>query len=214
LIDDSNDAVIARIIHDATLRAFGGQNLKMDVLVDCIKLSEALPDFHGVVRFSADLLRTAGSGVAPGPLSENVSPSMDALEQVKIANNISRTLVAAKSMGVKNIAAEYWDEFLVRGVDLEPLPLTRTPIPHERNELPGVVSITSSKERNPFIYNPFLRTPDTAAVEHLLVSGEGAVFKVTLQNPYQFDVEFESIKLESDGGEFISATQKNRRWTL
>jgi hypothetical protein len=207
-IDDSDEAVVARIMHDATLRSFGGQALKVDILGWCIKLSEALPDFHGVVRFSADLLRTAGSGLAPGPRTENASPSMNAEGQVRLSNNISRTLTAASHMGVKNIAAEYWDEFLVRCVDLEPLPLTRTPIPHERNELPGAIEVASSKERNPFIYNPFLRTPDTAAVEYLLVSGEGAIFKVTLQNPYQFDVEIESIRLESEGGEFESANQK------
>lgn len=207
-IDDTDEGVIARITHDAIIRAFGGQNLKMDVLRSCINLSEALPDFHGVLRFTADLLRTAGSGVAPGPRSEDASPSMSREEQIRLSNNISRTLGAARNLGVKNLAAEYWDEFLVRGVDLEPLPLSRTPIPHARSELPGSTAVASTGERNPFIYNPFLRTPDTAAVEYLLVSGEGAVFKVTLQNPYEFDVEIENIRLEAEGAEFASSLQK------
>lgn len=206
--DDSDESVIARIIHDANVRSFGGQSLKMDILRSCINLSEALPDFHGVLRFSADLLRTAGSGVAPGPHSEDASPSMSREEQVRLANNISRTLGAARHLGVKNLAAEYWDEFLVRGVDLEPLPSSRTPIPHTRNELPGTTAVAASRERNPFIYNPFLRTPDTAAVDHLLVAGESAVFRVTLQNPYEFDVEIESIRLESEGIQFDSKIQK------
>jgi len=208
VFDDSDEAAIARIIHDATVRNFGGQSLKMDVLRSCINLSEALPDFHGVLRFTADLLRTAGSGVAPGPRSEDASPSMSREEQVRLANNISRTLGAARNLGVKDLAAEYWDEFLLRGVDLEAFPPTRTPIPHTRSELPGATTIASSRERNPFIYNPFLRTPGTAAVNHLLVAGESAVFKATLQNPYEFDVEIESIKLESEGIEFESAIQK------
>jgi hypothetical protein len=207
-IDDSNDATIQRIVQNASIRAFGGQNLKMDVLRSCINLSEALPDFKGVLTFSADLLRTAGSGVAPGPRSEDASPLMSREEQVRLATNISRTLSAGKNLGMRNLEAEYWDEFLVRGVELEALPVTRTPIPHTKSELPGATAATTSGEVNPFIYNPFLRAPDTSAVDHLLVAGEGAAFKVTLQNPYEFDVEIESIRLESEGVEFDSATAK------
>ncbi|KAH8594774.1 TRAPP II complex [Bisporella sp. PMI_857] len=207
-MDDSDDAAIARVIHDAKVRSFGGQSLKMDVLRSCINLCEALPDFHGVLRFTADLLRTAGSGIAPGPRTDDASPSMSREEQVRLANNIARTLNAAKNIGVKDLDAEYWDEFLLRGVDLEQLSPTRIPIPHMPNELPGVNMVTESKARNPFIHNPFLRTPDSAAVDRLLVSGEGAVFKVTLQNPYDFDIEIESIKLETIGIEFESAIQK------
>ena len=207
-IDDSDEGAIARIIENATVRSFGGQNLKMDVLRSCINLSEALPDFHGVLRFTADLLRTAGSGVAPGPSSEDASPSMTREEQVRLATNISRTMSAARNLGVKDLCAEYWDEFLVRGVDLEPLSPSRTPIPHKKSELPGAATVATSREINPFIYNPFLRTPDATAVDHLLIAGEAAAFKVTLQNPFEFDVEIESIKLESDVTQFESAVQK------
>jgi hypothetical protein len=206
--DDSDEAVIARIIKNATTRYFGGRNLKMDVLRSCINFTEALPDFHGVLRFTADLLRTVGSGIAPGSRSEDALPAMTREEQVRLATNIARTLAAARHLGVKDLTAEYWDEFLVRGVELEALATARTPIPHTKKELPGATAVTVTSKKNPFIYNPFLKAPDAAAVEHLLVAGEGAVFRVTLQNPYEFDIEIESIKLESDGIEFISATQK------
>lgn len=207
-IDDSNEATIVRIVQNASIRAFGGRNLKLDVLRSCINFSEALPDFNGVLKFTADLLRTAGSGVAPGPRSEDASPAMSRDEQIRLATNISRTLGAARNLGVKNLTAEYWDEFLVRGVELEALSPTRIPIPHTRSELPGVSAVAASREVNPFIYNPFLRTPDTASVDHLLVAGEGATFKVTLQNPYEFDIEIENLRLESEGAEFESGTQK------
>lgn len=207
-IDDSDDAVISRIIRNARVRLFGAQALKMDILRYFINLSEALPDFHGVLRYTADLLRTAGSGVAPGPRSKDASPTMSREEQVKLSNNISRTLSSAINLGIKNLSAEYWDEFLVRGVDLEALPETQTPIPHTRNELPGATIVSSAQEVNPFIYNPFLKKPDTAAANHLLVAGESAVFKISLQNPYEFEMEIESIKLESSGAEFESSTQK------
>ncbi|KAG4436993.1 hypothetical protein IFR05_007531 [Cadophora sp. M221] len=208
VVDDSDEAAIERILHNASVRSFGGQNLKMDVLRSCINISEALPDFHGVLRFTTDLLRTAGSGVAPGPRSEDASPSMSREEQVRLATNISRTLSAARNLGVKDLQAEYWDEFLVRGVELEPLQHSRTPIPHTKSELPGATAVSEAREVNPFIYNPFLRSPEASAVDHLLVAGEGAIFRITLQNPYEFDVEIESIKLETEGADFESAMQK------
>jgi hypothetical protein len=207
-IDDSDEAVMRRITQSAAIRSFGGQDLKTNILRSCINLSEALPDFHGVIKFTADLLRTVGSGIAPGPRTKDASPKMSREEQVKFSNMISRTISSARNLGVKNLSAEYWDEFLVRGIDLEALPETQTPIPHTRQELPGAAIVSSAREVNPFIYNPFLKKPDTAAVNHLLVAGESAMFKVTLQNPFEFDVEIESIRLESDGAKFESSIQK------
>lgn len=206
--DDSDGATASRILNNATLRSFGGRNLKMNVLRACINLAEALPDFQGVLRFSSDLLRTAGSGVAPSPRSEDAAPSMTREEQVRLATNITRTVSAAKKLGLQGVEAEYWDEFLVRGVELEPQPPSRLPIPHQKTELSGATATAEAKERNPFIYNPFLRRPDAAAVEHLLVAEESATFKVTLQNPYEFDVEIESIRLESNRVDFVSGVQK------
>jgi hypothetical protein len=205
--DDSDGATVSRILNSAATRAFGGRNLKMNVLRACINLAEALPDFQGVLRFSSELLRTAGSGVAPGPRSEDAAPSMTREEQVRLATNITRTVSAAKKLGLQGVEAEYWDEFLVRGVELDPHLTSPTPIPRQKTELSGAAGTAEAKEKNPFIYNPFLKRPDAAAAEHLLVAEESATFKVTLQNPYEFDVEIESIKLESEGVDFDSGVQ-------
>lgn len=207
VFDDSDETVVARIMENAAARQFGGKSLKMNVLRACINLAEALPDFQGVLRFSADLLRTAGTGVAPGPRTENAGPLMTRDEQVRLSTNIIRTVDAARKIGLQDLEAEYWDEFLVRGVELEPLAPSRTPNPHRSSELGE--SVTGAEAgKNPFIYNPFAKRPDAAAVERLLVSGESAVFKVTLQNPYEFDIIIDSIHLEGDGGEFESAVQE------
>lgn len=204
---DSDGATANRILNNAITRAFGGRSLKMNVLRACINLTEALPDFQGVLRFSSDLLRTAGSGIAPGPRSEDAAPSMTREEQVQLATNITRTVSAAQRLGLQGVEAEYWDEFLVRGVELDPQPSFRMPIPHQKAELSGTSVVAEAKERNPFIYNPFLKRPDAAATEHLLVAEESATFKVTLQNAYEVDVEIERIKLESEGVDFISGVQ-------
>ncbi|RKF64994.1 Transport protein particle subunit trs120 [Erysiphe neolycopersici] len=208
IIDDSNEAIALRILQNASLRAFGNYRLKIDVLRSCINMSEALPDCHFLLRFTADLLRTVGSGVAPGPRSQNASPSMSREEQLTLASKISRTLTVARNLGVGNLETEYWDEFLVRGVELEPTVSSKRPIFHKHSELPGATINKTPTARNPFIYNPFSRTDTNPAIDQLLVADETASFKVTLQNPFEFEVEVESMELESEGVEFESVPQK------
>ncbi|KAJ3947208.1 uncharacterized protein N0V96_003597 [Colletotrichum fioriniae] len=201
--EDSDTAVIDRIRGQAAARFFGFTSVKLNILRACINFSEALPDFNGVLKFSGDLLRTAGSGVAPGPRKEDASPVITRDEQTRLATNISKTSNLAKRLGLNQLAAEYWDEFFVRGIALEPLPITRIPVPHAKSTLPGAVTARTSQDVNPFIYNPFLKQPDKAA-DHLLVANEPATFRVTLQNPYDIEVDVESLRLDTSGAEFES----------
>ncbi|KAK3680630.1 transport protein Trs120 or TRAPPC9 TRAPP II complex subunit-domain-containing protein [Podospora appendiculata] len=205
--DDSDAAVLARIQKQSALRSFGLQSVKLNILRACINFSEALPDFNGVLKFSSDLLRTAGSGVAPGPRRENVYPAITKDEQVRLASNISKTSNLSTRLGVGHLAAEYWDEFLLRGVRLEPVSAIRTPIPHARSVLPDAATARASQDVDPFIYNPFLKRPDAAAVESILVAGETATFRLTLQNPYEIDVDVESVRLDTEGAEFESTVE-------
>ncbi|OLN84968.1 Transport protein particle subunit [Colletotrichum chlorophyti] len=205
--EDSDAAVIDRIRGQSAARFFGFTSVKLNILRACINFSEALPDFHGVLKFSSDLLRTAGSGVAPGPRKEDASPVITREEQIRLVTNISKTSNLSKRLGLSHLAAEYWDEFFVRGVTLEPLPTTRIPVPHAKSTLPGAVTARTSQDVNPFIYNPFLKQPDKAAVDHVLVAGEPATFKVTLQNPYDIEVDVESLRIDTAGAEFESNSE-------
>ncbi|KAH0542429.1 hypothetical protein FGG08_003184 [Glutinoglossum americanum] len=204
---DSNEALVSRALSDATLRAFGNLNLKMVVLRSCINLCEALPDLRGILRFTTELLRTAGSGVAPGPRSMEVITRLSKEEQVRLTTNISRTVSAAAKFGLKDIEAEYWDDFLVRGVETVEPPSWKATVPHAKSELVAAGAITKEAEKSPFIYNPFLKKTGTATVERSLIAGEPSEFQITLQNPFDFDVEIEHLSLESGGVRFGS--QKN-----
>ncbi|KAF5009635.1 hypothetical protein FDECE_4163 [Fusarium decemcellulare] len=200
-VDDSDEAVIARIRGQSAARFFGFPDVKLNILRACINFSEALPDFEGVLRFSSDLLRTAGSGVAPGPRREDASPIIHRDEQVRLATNISRTSNLVQRLGYSDLAAEYWDEFLVRSIKLEPSPNNKVPIPHAKNILPGATASRASQDVDPFIYNPFLKKPDDD-VKLTLVADEDATFKITLQNPYDIEVDVENIQLASEGVAF------------
>ncbi|KAG8422860.1 hypothetical protein J3459_009999 [Metarhizium acridum] len=199
--DDSDNTTVARVLIQSSTRFFGFTEIKLNILRACINFSEALPDFDGVLKFSSDLMRTAGSGIAPGPKREDAAPHIHKEEQVRLVTNIVRTAALTERIGLEGLAAEYWDEFLVRGIALEPLPSARTPIPHAKSVLPGANTSRASQDVNPFIYNPFLKEPDEVAAENL-VAGELATFKVTLQNTYDVEVDIESMRLDTDGVDF------------
>ncbi|KAL9130114.1 MAG: hypothetical protein Q9217_001630 [Psora testacea] len=183
----------------AILNGHGPQDLKIDILRSCINVCEALPDISGALQYSAALLRTAGSGIAPGPENTNSSPALAIEDQVRLANYVSRTLSAAQQLGLKHPEADYWDEFLIRGMGVmdtsEPHRLT----PHAKSELELVEKVEGEKKKDPFIYNPFLRSNATATTEPVLVANEEVFFEVTLQNLYDFDLTIESIVLETEG---------------
>lgn len=197
-LKDSDEAVIQRIKSQSALRCFGFSDIKVDILRSCVNFAEALPDFRGVLTFSSDLLRTAGSGVAPGSRREDATPLISREEQARLVTSISRTWGLAQKLGSPDVEAEFWDEFLLRGIDLEPLPITRTPIPHAKSALPGAAASRASQDVNPFIYNPFLKEASEVSTENL-VAGELANFRVTLQNTYEVELEIESIEIEATG---------------
>lgn len=204
---NSDAEILARIQRQSASRFFGMPNVKLNILRSCINFSEALPDFAGVLKYSSDLLRTAGSGIAPGPRREDAYPAISREEQIRLTTNILKTSNLSKRLGIGSIAAEYWDEFLLRGIRLEPTTLTRTPVPHAKTLLPGSTAARASQDVDPFIYNPFLKRPDSAIVDSTLVAGEPASFRLTLQNPYEMEVEIESIRLDTEGADFESAVE-------
>lgn len=201
---DSDGSIITRIVEQASTSLYGAQQLKLDVLRACINICEALPDLGGVLRFSADTLRTAGSGIAPGPESDNGSPALPIEDQVRLANNITRTLNASQHLGLDSLEAEYWDEFLVRGIELAETDPSKNPIWHAKAELDIASTVQAQAVKNPFIYNPFSINTASKIQESTLVAGEEIMFRATLQNLYDFELEIEGIELESDGVPFES----------
>ncbi|KAI9783717.1 MAG: hypothetical protein M1816_001198 [Peltula sp. TS41687] len=202
--DNSNEATIIRIIRHASLRPFGNRSLKLLALRYCINLCEALPDFAGVLRFTSGLLRNAGSGIAPGAGSREGSVTLSREEQVRLATTISRTISAARNFGLTGLAADYWDEFLIRGVELLTPPWWKLAVPRRKEDIVPSEVAEEKTEKTPFIYNPYLKKTNAVKDDKLLVAGEHAEFKITLQNLYDFEVEIERLLLDTKGVEFVS----------
>jgi hypothetical protein len=199
---ETSQSVISDILKTSSLRAFGNIGLKLEVLRMCLTFCEALPDFNGVLHFTALLLRMAGPGTAPRPNSTDVFVSLPRDEQVKLFSNISRTVAAANKLGLQHEETEYWDDFLVRGLFIleEPVALRLT---HHR---PAELKLTGND--GPFLHNPWLKKPQSSVVETTLVANEEYRFVIALQNPYDFELEVDSLKIAAEGVQFV-ATEKH-----
>ncbi|KAL8782547.1 MAG: hypothetical protein Q9213_005272 [Squamulea squamosa] len=203
---DRTEMISQRAIHQASSAYFGAAELKLDILRLCMNVCEALPDLKGVLHYSAELLRTSGSGIAPGPDDNHGSPSLPIEDQLRLWNNISRTVGVGRQLGLDRLAADYWDEFLVRAIEMVPS-TSNSPIPHVKGELNAVARTRADINSGPFLYNAISQTTKAKTAKPLLVAGEEAVFRVTLQNLYDFDLEIESIRLTCDTKSFSSPGQ-------
>jgi hypothetical protein len=193
---ETRESVIAEIIETSSLRAFGSVGLKLEVLRMCLTFCEALPDFNGVLHFTALLLRMAGPGTAPRPNSTDVFVSLPRDEQVRLFSNISRTVAAASKLGLQHQQTEYWDDFLVRGLFILEEPVALRLIHHRPAEL------KLTKQDGPFLHNPWVKKPQSNAVETILVANEEYRFVIALQNPYDFELEVESLRIAAEGVKF------------
>ncbi|KAF2471435.1 Trs120-domain-containing protein [Lindgomyces ingoldianus] len=196
----ANQVVVQEILRTSSLRSFGSLNLKLDILRMCITFCEALPDFSGVLHFTALLLRMAGPGTAPKSNSTDVFVSLPREEQGRLFTNISRTVAAASKLGLQHIETDYWDDFLIRGLFImeEAIPLKLT---HHR---PAELETGSSVKEGPFIHNPWLKQPDTSITETILVANNEYRFVIALQNPYDFELEVNSLRIAGEGVDFVA----------
>lgn len=207
LHQDMPEVIVARLLREAALKLAGNQYLKLEILRSCISICEALPDLAGVLRFSAEMLRTAGSGIAPGPGINDGSPALPIEDQVHLVTQIARTDALVQQLGKEEIGAEYWDEFLIRVIELVEGDPAQIPVAHAKTDLEVVKDADAKANKTPFLYNPFAKPTSSSLPKALLVADEEAVFRVTLQNLYDINVEVERISLEAGGLPFDSSSQ-------
>lgn len=202
--NSTSQGVVEEILRISSLRSFGSLGLKLDILRMCINFCEALPDFNGVIHFTALLLRLAGPGTAPKPNSTDVYVSLPREEQVRLFGNISRTVATAKKLGLPHVDTEYWDDFLVRGLFImeEPAALRLT------QHRPAELKSTQGTKEGPFIHNPWNKQAQASEVDTTLVANEEYRFVIALQNPFEFELEVDSLRIAAEGVEFAAREEK------
>ncbi|KAF9427066.1 hypothetical protein BGZ94_005533 [Podila epigama] len=171
----------------------GWPELQIDVLYECIRVAEAVPDYRSMMYFSTTLLR-------------QLHAYLTREEQAGLYASLPRILNAAKKSGVSDLTEiHYWTRTLV--VDIEVCSPSARKMPFTRSKdtlksiIPEVKQVRAKGEIDPFIYNPFQRKVNNAAKLDL-VADEAAYFIVTLTNPHGIDLDVQEIRLSTAGVEF------------
>lgn len=172
-------------MEDCLLSGYGWPELQSIVLRDCIAISEAIPDFEGVLQYSKRSL-------------ELISALMGRDDQVRMVSNIPRIVGAAKRLGVLDLDVEYWDQYLVRDITISTKGAS-TPIKRRTQELLAIDRAGSQKD--PFLYNPYAKK-SSEEIQTMIVENEPVSVSVSLQNPFEFDIEAQSIQLIAQGVPF------------
>ncbi|THW20498.1 hypercellular protein-like protein HypA [Aureobasidium pullulans] len=195
-VDVLINATIALTTQSAGTKSFGSINLKIDILRACIDFCEALPDLPGVVHFSALLLRVVGPQGTMTAHEQNRRVTLVTEEQLRLISNMSRTINAANKIGLPDVRALYWDDFLVR--DVQWIDDTNNEKLRERHKSDLLFDSGNKPDKSPFLYNPFVKETHKTE-DKIVVVGEPAELVITLQNPYGFEVRIDRLSLVTDG---------------
>ncbi|OQV04096.1 hypothetical protein CLAIMM_09039 [Cladophialophora immunda] len=197
---DLND-IHVRLKMWAIEHSSGDAMLKLEMLRTCVTVCEALPDVPAGLHFTSSILRGAKQIVTMPKYPTDAVPLVSAEEQIRLLDSIKRAVLAASRLGADGCRAEYWDDFLVRDIQVFEQGTFAKLIAHKPSDLAIRGSGLVETVRDPFIYNPFSKDKTVAAAP-VLVAGELAMFAVLLQNPLEVEIEIEEMSLLSEGCEF------------
>ena len=183
------------------LHAYGSFDLKVDILKSCITICEVLPDFEGVLKYTVHLLQLSRRIVTLAFTQPSGTPAISQEEQRRLIDSIKRTVGAAGKVGMIGMLADYWDDFLVRGIEAISPPATLRVRPHSKGDLKSINNSDESIRKDPFIYNPFSKL-EAISTDRPLIADDVAYFSVCLQNPFEIDVEIDEISLLTEGCDF------------
>ncbi|KAF2478812.1 TRAPP II complex [Neohortaea acidophila] len=190
---------------------FGNEALKLDIMRALAAFCEAAPYPHAVLRVNASMLRVFGpnGAVDADPAGKPTILSKD--EQARCITAITRTVGMSRSLGIKDLEADYWDDFLIRDVEFLPAAPDQGVVDLTKVKIGGAIAGSAT---NPLLYDPNASRPttaDKARTTQILVREEMSVCRITLQNPYDVSVDVESIELITDGVELQTT---HARFTL
>ncbi|CAO3668784.1 unnamed protein product [Umbelopsis ramanniana] len=184
---DSTTQSSSKSLRSDSASHFGWPDLQIEVLRECITVSEALPDYTSMLRYTTILLRK---------MYKYISKE----EQIRLASTIQRIVAAGKKAGHVDSNINYWGVDLVKSIEAVK-PIARKAVsPHS---VKREVAVTVS-DGDPFIYNPFSNKKLPSHRHAVLVTNEFTEFKVLLSNPFGFDLELQSISLSTSGAVFES----------
>ncbi|KAF4554013.1 Transport protein Trs120 or TRAPPC9, TRAPP II complex subunit-like protein [Elsinoe fawcettii] len=184
----------------ASLDEPGSINLKIDILRSSIEFCESLPDPAGVAHNAAILLRTAGPQASIDPTSSSQHVWLANEEQVRLVNHIMTAVSSAREAGIQIEEPRYWDDFLLRSVQLVEDETNSRLVEHSKADI-------STAKKGPFLHEAWGKQA-AKQEENLAIAGEPVALGVVLQNPYDFEIEIDEISICAEGGD-IEIEQPN-----
>ncbi|TKA82510.1 hypothetical protein B0A55_01220 [Friedmanniomyces simplex] len=197
-------------IHPNLLQ-FGNDALKLELLKAMVSFCEASPDPEGVLRAIATLLKTStvSAVLELSPIQPGTIITRD--EQLRLATTLSKTIGVAKHLGLPDVQAQFWDEFLVRGLAFAPRDEIHNLIPHSARVHAAEIA-AQQVPGNPLLYDPNAgRGARAVQLRQIFICNEPQTCFVTLQNPLDIPVEVESVELVSEGLEYMELQSKDFR---
>ncbi|CAN6613668.1 trafficking protein particle complex II-specific subunit 120 [Trichomonascus vanleenenianus] len=161
---------------DITACGYGWIELKVAFLKTCISVCESIPDFEGVIHYAGLLLSTSAD-------------SLSKEEQVRYFRTIHRILDTSRQVGRGDIAATYWDPYIVRDIKIAS---------HGFNLPVEALASKDIDKQEVFLYNPYAAKPEIQQ-QMVLVENEKVEFTVKLQNPFEFEVRISELSLLTKG---------------
>ncbi|KAG9102583.1 hypothetical protein FRC06_001702 [Ceratobasidium sp. 370] len=160
---------------------FGWREVQIGVVREAVQIAEALPDHRAVAQLALMSLRQLNSWMSPG-------------DQHHLYTLASRSLATAHRRGDAH-KIDFWSWKPVVSVEIVPPPHDRMPTERSWKDL-----ITTPADVDPirsaatfYSFNPRARRKGNTKA--IVVQNEAVEFAVTLQNPFAFDLEVQSLSL-------------------
>ncbi|CAK7905201.1 trafficking protein particle complex II-specific subunit 120 [[Candida] anglica] len=166
--------------------------IQVPLLKLCLRLCEAVADWAYAIRICTVLLT-------------RFTHCLSSEDQVEIKNKFDSISQFAKRNNLA-ISSPYWDPYLVRGVKFISSRATEELVPFTENMKGGEGLLAEKKSANtsstkPFVFNPYDKTKRHESMDRdkLLIKDDTYHLKVTLQNPFAFEVEVNDVTIETEG---------------
>ncbi|KAJ3715606.1 TRAPP II complex [Lentinula guzmanii] len=199
---DGNDSILRLLKHVCKV---------LGVNLDAIQIMEdkSDPRSHSEADDDSDVYREpfGWPELQIGVVRESVAVAEalpDFLAVAQYALSSLKTLQEFLEAGIMK-AVEYWSGRPVVSIALAPLPFIRLPIEKPMSALKPRSSDSNAILKggtDPFLYNP--RRINATQGKPLIVRNEALEFIVIVQNPYVFDLELQSLSLNTSGVPFES----------
>ncbi|KAG8733709.1 hypothetical protein FRC11_003864 [Ceratobasidium sp. 423] len=162
---------------------FGWREVQVGVVREAVQIAEALPDHRAVAQLALISLRQLNTWMNPG-------------DQHHLYSLASRSLATAHRRGDSH-KIDFWSWKPVISVEVVPSASDRMPIERPWKDLTPSEVDPAKDAATWYSFNP--RARRRGNTKATVVQNETVEFAVTLQNPFAFDLEVQSLTLSTTG---------------